>query len=84
VRITEVSLQGSGAAAAGDHSVAAGQGANAAGRDLTIIHHHGAAPVGAESDATSRAAYLRRLIGQTEMLPLQAWTRRQSESRVST
>jgi formylglycine-generating enzyme required for sulfatase activity len=72
VRITEVNLQGSGAAAVGDHSVAAGEGGYAAGRDQTIHHHHyGAEPAGAENDQTSRAAYLRRVIRQTEMLPLQ-------------
>jgi hypothetical protein len=61
---------GDGAAAVGDGAVAAGQGGYAAGRDQTI-HYHGVVPPNAEGDPTAREVYLRRLIGLTEMLPLQ-------------
>ncbi len=70
VRI-EVKLEGSGASAVGDGAVAAGQGGYAAGRDITTNHYHGVVPANAEGEKTAREVYLRRLIGLTELLPLQ-------------
>jgi hypothetical protein len=83
VRMTAVYLQGRGAAAIGDRSVAGGEGANVAGRHLTIIHQHGVAP--------RRCRERRNLAGGLPTPPdredravARVLTQRRSEGRVST
>jgi hypothetical protein len=70
-----VGVQGSGAAAVGNGSVALGAGAIFARRDLTQIgkieiHNSTGSAQEDRSEASLRRAYLGRLIAQTEILPL--------------